>query len=64
MTKKKEKINHQKKQIKKLLEVEIATRYYLQKGKIQNNLSDDPDIEEALKILSDKARYKTILSGE
>ena len=64
MAKKKEKINHQKKQIKKLLEVEIATRYYLQKGKIQNNLSNDPDIEEALKILSDKARYKTILSGE
>ncbi len=64
MTKKKEQINQQKKQIKKLLEVEIATRFYLQKGKIQNNLSDDPDIEEALKILSEKERYKTILSGE
>ena len=64
MTTKKEQIIQQKKHIKKLLEIEIATRYYLQKGKIQNNLSDDPDIEEALKILSEKDRYKTILSGE
>ena len=58
----KEQITHQKKHIKKLLEVEIATRFYLQKGRIQNNLSDDPDIEEALKILSEKDRYKAILS--
>ncbi|MBK20778.1 MAG: peptidase S41 [Flavobacteriales bacterium] len=64
MATKKEQIIQQKKHIKKLLEIEIATRYYLQKGKIQNNLSDDRDIEEALKILSEKDRYKTILSGE
>ena len=64
MATKKEQIIQQKKHIKKLLEIEISTRYYLQKGKIQNNLSDDPDIEEALKILSEKDRYKTILSGE
>ena len=64
MATKKEQIIQQKKHIKKLLEIEIATRYYLQKGKIQNDLSEDPDIEEAIKILSEKNRYKTILSGE
>ena len=64
MEKKKEQIHQQKKQIKKLLEVEIATRYYLQKGKVQNNLSDDPDVEEALRILEDNNRYQTILSEQ
>ncbi|MAW66044.1 MAG: peptidase S41 [Flavobacteriales bacterium] len=62
--KKREQIYQEKKQIKKLLEVEIATRFYLQIGKIKNELSDDPDIEEALKVLSEKARYQKLLSGE
>ncbi len=64
ITTKKEQIIQQKEQIKKLLEIEIATRFYLQKGKIQNKLSDDPDIAEAIRILSDKGRYKTVLLGE
>jgi carboxyl-terminal processing protease len=62
--KKREQIYQEKKQIKKLLEVEIATRFYLQVGKIKNELSDDPDINEALKVLSEKARYQKLLSGE
>jgi carboxyl-terminal processing protease len=62
--KKKEQIIQQKLQLKKLLEVEISTRFYLQKGKIQNKLSDDPDIDEALKILSEKERYISLLSGD
>jgi carboxyl-terminal processing protease len=59
-----EQIFQQKLQLKKLLEVEISTRFYLQKGKIQNKLSDDPDIDEALKILSEKERYISLLSGD
>ena len=62
--KKKAQINDYRAQIKKLLEVEIATRYYLQEGKIQNKLSGDADVEEALKLLKDKNRYHSILSGE
>ena len=64
INKKRKQIYQEKKQIKKLLEVEIATRFYLQKGKIQNELSEDPDIEEALNVLSEKSRYQTLLSGE
>ncbi len=64
INKKREQIYQEKKQIKKLLEVEIATRFYLQKGKIQNELSGDPDIEEALKVLSEKVRYQTLLSRQ
>lgn len=62
--KKTKQVYNAKKQIKKLLEVEIATRFYLQKGKIQNELSEDPDIEEALNVLSEKNRYQTLLSAE
>jgi carboxyl-terminal processing protease len=64
INKKREQIYQEKKQIKKLLEVEIATRFYFQKGKIQNQLSGDPDIEEALKVLSEKVRYQTLLSRQ
>lgn len=64
LVKKKEEITGHKDQLKKLLEVEIATRYYLQSGKIQSSLSGDKDILEALEILSDKNRYKAILSGD
>lgn len=64
LVKKKEEIAGHKDQLKKLLEVEIATRYYLQSGKIQSSLSGDKDILEALEILSDKNRYKAILSGD
>jgi carboxyl-terminal processing protease len=64
INKKREQIYQEKKQIKKLLEVEIATRFYLQKGKIQSELSGDPDIEEALKVLSEKVRYQTLLSRQ
>ena len=62
--KKKDEIYNHKDQLKKLLEVEIATRYYLQAGKIQNSLSGDKDINEALEILSNKDRYASILSGD
>lgn len=62
--KKREQLYQEKKQIKKLLEVEIATRFYLQNGKIQNELSEDPDIEEAIKVLSEKDRYQSLLLGE
>lgn len=62
--KKKAQIHNNRAQLKRLLEIEIATRYYLQKGRIQNELNNDKDIDEALKILSDKDRYQGILSGE
>lgn len=61
---KKDQIYQQKKQIKKLLEAEIATRYYLQRGGIQNSLSDDRDVEEAIKLLSEQVRYDSLLKGE
>ncbi|MND07955.1 hypothetical protein D3C83_302730 [compost metagenome] len=45
-----------------LLEDEIVGRYYYQTGRIEKSLVDDPFILEAVKILNDPARYKTILN--
>ncbi|MEM9920026.1 MAG: S41 family peptidase [Bacteroidota bacterium] len=44
-----------------LLEKEIASRYFYQKGKIQLGLKNDPEIKEAVSLLNDSARYKSIL---
>ena len=40
---------------------EIAHRYYYQRGGVRQQLQDDPCIERALQVLSDKDEYKKIL---
>jgi len=52
-----------KKEISELLEMEIASRYYYQKGKIEASLKADPDIKEAIKLLKDNKMYTSILKG-
>lgn len=66
-----EKINFKKKsdlkkfknQIKGFLEIEIASRYFFQLGKIENSLGNDFFVDEAVEILTNKERYTSILSG-
>jgi carboxyl-terminal processing protease len=53
-----------KSEIKQLLEREIVTRYYFQKGKIQHALSVDEEVKKAIEILSDKEQYNNILTGK
>jgi carboxyl-terminal processing protease len=43
------------------IEKEIVTRYYFQKGKVQQTLDDDPEVAEAIAILRDSNRYKKLL---
>ena len=50
-----------KKEISSYLASEIAVRYYYQKGRICNLLSDDPDVATAKQILMDENRYNSIL---
>ena len=52
-----------KKEISELLELEIISRYYNQKGKIEASLKIDPDLEEAKKLLNDNKTYTSILKG-
>lgn len=47
--------------VKSLLEQEIITRYYLQKGLIEVTFPDDPDIQKAINVLSNPQEYKKIL---
>lgn len=51
-----------KNEISKYLASEIVVRYYYQKGRIMNMLSDDNDITVAKAILKDQNRYKSLLS--
>lgn len=48
-------------QIKELLQNEIISRYYFQKGRILNAFQTDNGVNEAIKVLNDKKRYSDIL---
>ncbi|GAB2463356.1 peptidase S41 [Hymenobacter qilianensis] len=50
-----------KPEIRELLEQEIVSRYYFQKGQIEASFDDDPDILMALNVLNDQARYAALL---
>ena len=49
--------------IKKIIEREIVTQYYYQKGKIQYALSNDLEVKKALELFKDEAKFKAILAG-
>lgn len=50
-----------KPEISELLEQEIASRYYFQKGMIESTFNDDPDILTAMNLLSDTPKYNAYL---
>jgi len=50
-----------KPEIQKMIEVEIAGRYHLQKGKAFQQLKLDSEIDEAVALIKDKARYEGLL---
>ena len=50
-----------RKEVEPYIMDEIAHRYYYQRGGVQQQLIDDPCIERALQVLSDKDEYKKIL---
>ncbi|HSV87452.1 MAG TPA: S41 family peptidase [Bacteroidales bacterium] len=51
-----------KPEISQLLKEEIASRYFLQRGRILASLPADPEINNAMEILLNQNRYKTILT--
>lgn len=62
MHNKKEDLGKFKPEIRELIEEEIASRYYYQKGRLEASLKDDDEVKEAIKVLNDPAKYKTILT--
>lgn len=51
-----------KDEVKQLLKEDIVSRYYLREGVIEASFSHDPDVQEAVKVLSDRGQYKELLS--
>ncbi len=50
--------------ITSLIEKEIISRYYYQKGRIQIGLRNDLEIKEALEVIKDQAKYKSLLKTQ
>ena len=51
-----------KEEIISIIEKEIAGRYYYQRGQVQMGLRNDKEVQEAIAVLNDRARYDAILS--
>lgn len=49
------------KDIRKAINIEVAKRYYYQRGEVMQQLKGDDDMESAIKVLNDLSRYKRIL---
>ncbi len=48
-------------EIEEMLKVEIASRYYYQKGKIIASLQNDPELKKAIDVVSDQELYVKLL---
>ena len=53
-----------KDEITEVLENEIASRYYYQKGRIEVSFKRDPYIQEAISVLNNPDEYNKILQGK
>ena len=60
---KKKDLIENKPEISLILQEEIVSRYYYQKGRIESTLSDDTGLKTALNVLNDATRYVSILEG-
>jgi carboxyl-terminal processing protease len=52
-----------KTEISIVLENELVSRYYYQKGRIESALKYDKNVQKALEILKDKQTYQSVLAG-
>jgi carboxyl-terminal processing protease len=55
-------LDFNKPQLKKIIEGDIVSAYYYQKGAIENSLRNDKQMEEAMRLLNDPDRYHSLLS--
>ncbi|WP_246144255.1 S41 family peptidase [Neolewinella aurantiaca] len=56
-----EAIQSYKAEIINIIEKEIAGRYYYQRGEVQMGLRNDKEVQEAIAVLNDPARYAKLL---
>jgi carboxyl-terminal processing protease len=60
---KRKELDSYKNEIINLLEKEIISRYFFEKGRIKVGLRNDVEIQEAIKLFGDKARFEKLLKG-
>ncbi|MGB4776675.1 MAG: S41 family peptidase [Daejeonella sp.] len=68
----KAKVSHSKKndlsqfkdEIKKVLESEVVSRYYFERGRLEQSFQYDKEMSEALKVIADKVVLASILKGD
>lgn len=60
---KKADIQKAKSEISELLSDEIVSRYYYQRGRIENSFAKDEELRKAVEILKNKSFYDDILAG-
>ena len=53
-----------KSEISELIEMEIVTRYFYQKGKIETTIKHDEEIAKAIEVLDNIELYDAILRGD
>lgn len=56
-------LEENKEEICELLQEEIASRYYFQKGRIGSSLRNDTHVQKAIEVLSNNELYANILNG-
>jgi carboxyl-terminal processing protease len=61
---KKSDLQTHKEEIKQLLENEIVSRYYFEKGRSLNSFKYDKELASAVKTMQDKAQLAAILKGD
>jgi carboxyl-terminal processing protease len=63
MVSKKNDLQLHKDEIKQVLENEIASRYYFEKGRYETNFKYDKELAQAVKVMQDKELVASILKG-
>jgi carboxyl-terminal processing protease len=55
-------MEHQQKDIRRLMAHEVIKRYYYQAGIVEETLKDDDDLKRALEVLNNESEYNKILN--
>ena len=53
-----------KDEISQVLESEIVTRYFYQRGSIASSIRYDEEVKQAIKLFNDPVKFNSILNGD
>ncbi len=56
-------LNRYKAEISDLIEREIASRYYYEKGRVEVGLANDSEVKKAIELINEPGKFQELLSG-